>query len=221
MNRKAASRVPHRRSAAGHVPGLVSHNARLMGRHRQAAAAMVGICALALVGACSGSPSSAGSGGSPTGGRSGNSSNAGGSANAPLVAFSRCVRSHGVANFPDPQAGASNAKFPSAQQLRVSSSRLSAAETACQRLLPVGVDDQFPQSEVPLLLRSMLPFSSCMRSHGVPNFPDPAVDSEGRPIFPLSTHGISLNYSHSQQFNTAVGKCQNLAPRQLGGIPFG
>jgi Fe-S cluster biogenesis protein NfuA len=221
MNRKAASRVAHRRSAAGHVPGLVSHGGHLMSQHRRAAAAMVGICALALVGACSGSPSSAGSGGSQIKGESASSSNAGGSANAPLVAFSRCVRSHGVANFPDPQAGASNAKFPSAQQLRVSSSQLSAAESACQHLLPVGVDDQFPQSEVPLLLRGMLPFSSCMRSHGVPNFPDPAVDSEGRPIFPLSTHGISLNYSHSQQFNTAVGKCQNLAPRQLGGIPFG
>jgi hypothetical protein len=220
MNRKAASRVPHRRTAAGHVPGLLSHSAHLMGR-RRAAAAVVGICALALVGACSGNLSSAGSGGSPTGGGSANSSNAAGPANAPLVAFSRCVRLHGVANFPDPQAGASSAKFPSAQQLRVSSSQLSSAETACQRLLPVGVDDQFPPSEVPLLLRSMLPFSSCMRSHGVPNFPDPAIDSEGRPIFPLSTHGISLSYSHSQKFNTAIGKCQNLAPRQLGGIPFG
>ena len=221
MNRKAASRVPHRRSAAGHVPGLVSHSGHLMSQRRRAAAAMIGICALALVAACSGSPSSAGSGGSLAKGESASSSNAGGSANAPLVAFSRCVRSHGVANFPDPQAGASNAKFPSAQQLRVSSSQLSTAETACQRLLPVGVDDQFPQAEVPLLLRGMLPFSSCMRSHGVPNFPDPAVDSEERPIFPLSTHGISLNYSHSQQFNTAMGKCQNLAPRQLGGLTFG
>jgi hypothetical protein len=182
---------------------------------------MAGICALALLGACSGSPSSPGADGSPTRERSANSLNAGGSANAPLVAFSRCVRSHGVANFPDPQAGASNAKFPSAQQLRVSSSQLSTAETACQRLLPAGVDDQFPQSEVPLLLHSMLPFSSCMRSHGIPNFPDPAVDSEGRPVFPLSTHGISLNYSHSQQFSTAIGKCQRLAPRQLGGIPLG
>src|ERR1700735_1872015 len=183
--------------------------------------AMAGIFALVLVGACSGSPSRAGAGGSPTRGGPASSPGAGGSANAPLVAFSRSVRSHRVANFPDPQAGASNAKFPSAQQLRVSSSQLSAAETACQRLLPVGVDDQFPQAEVPLLLRGMLPFSSCMRSHGVPNFPDPAVDSEGRPIFPLSTHGISLAYSHSQQFSAAVAKCQNLAPRQLGGIPFG
>jgi hypothetical protein len=221
MNRKAASRVAPRRSATDHVPGLLSHSGCLVGWHRRAAAAMVGICALALVGACSGSPSSAGSGASPAGGGSASSSNAGGPANAPLVAFSRCVRSHGVPNFPDPQAGASNAKYPSAQQLRVSSSQLSTAENVCQRLLPVGVNDQFPPSEVPLLLRDMLPFSSCMRSHGVPNFPDPAVDSEGRPIFSLSTHGISLDYSHSQQFNTAMGKCQNLAPRQLGGIPFG
>jgi hypothetical protein len=223
MNRKAASRVAHRGSAADHVPGLPSHRAGLVGWHLRAAAAMVGICALALLGACSGSPSSAGSGASPTGGGSANSptSHAGGPANAPLVAFSRCVRSHGVPNFPDPEAGASNAKFPGARQLRVSSSQLSTAENACQRLLPAGLDDQFPPSEVPLLLHGMLPFSTCMRSHGVPDFPDPAVDSEGRPIFPLSTHGISLSYSHSQQFSAAVGKCQNLAPRQLGGIPFG
>jgi hypothetical protein len=190
-------------------------------RQRSATAAVAGICALALVGACSGNPSRTGAGGPPTRGGLASSSDAGGSANAPLVAFSRCVRSHGVANFPDPQAGARNAKFPSAQQLRVSSSQLSTAETACQRLLPVGVDDQFPPAEVPLLLRGMLPFSSCMRSHGVPNFPDPAVDSEGRPVFPLSAYGISLKYSHSQPFDTAVGKCQNLAPGQLGGIPFG
>jgi hypothetical protein len=221
MNRKAASRVAQRGSATDHFPGLLSRSARLVGWRRRAAAAMAGMCALALAGACSGSPASAGSGASPTGRGSANSSNGGGTANAPLVAFSRCVRSHGVPNFPDPRAGDSNAKFPSAQQLRASSSQLSTAESACQRLLPAGVDDQFPPSEVPLLLRAMLPFSSCMRSRGVPSFPDPAVDSEGRPVFPLSTHGISLNYSHSQQFNTAIGKCQKLAPRQLGGIPFG
>ncbi len=227
MHRITACRDAHRRPAAGRArrcceDAMISRSASLvMRRCRRSAAVMASICALALLAACSGSPSSVGSGGSTTGGASANSSNAGASANAPLVAFSRCVRSHGVSDFPDPQAGASNAKFPSAQQLRVSSSELSTAENACQHLLPVGVDDQFPQSEVPLLLRGMLPFARCMRSHGIPNFPDPAVDSEGRPIFPLSTHGISLNDSHSQQFNIAIGKCQNLAPRQLGGIPLG
>jgi hypothetical protein len=139
----------------------------------------------------------------------------------PLLAFSHCMRSHGVPNFPDPQPGASNAKFPGAQQLGVGSSQLRAAENACWHVLPPGTDDQFPPAEVPLLLRGMLPFARCMRSHGVPNFPDPAVDSEGRPIFPLSTHGISLNYSHSRQFTTKMDDCQHMLPHQLGGIPFG
>ena len=186
------------------------------------AAAIIATAALAVLAtACGSSPTSTASGSASTAGGSAKSSNAGGSADARLVAFSHCVRSHGVPNFPDPQAGASNAKFPSAPQLRVSSSQLSAAEDACQHLLPVGIDDQFPPAEVPLLLRGMLPFAHCMRSQGVPNFPDPALDSEGRPIFPLSAHGISLNYSHSQRFNTVMGKCQYLVPRQLGGIPFG
>ena len=51
------------------------------------------------------------------------------------VAFSDCIRSHGVPNFPDP---ASNGELPKAspQQLGVSSSRFQAAQRACQHLLP-------------------------------------------------------------------------------------
>jgi len=184
--------------------------------------AMIAMAALALLAAaCSGSAPAASSAGSSNAVRPANASTATGSTTSRLVAFSHCVRSHGVPDFPDPQAGASNAKFPSAQQLRVGSSELHAAETACQHLLPVGTDDQFPPAEVPILVRAMLPFAGCMRSHGVPNFPDPAVDSEGRPVFPLSTAGISLNYSHSQHFTAVVDECQHLVPRQLGGIPFG
>jgi hypothetical protein len=184
-------------------------------RAARAAAAIIAAAALALLAAaCGGSPSSARSSGSPA---------AGGSANSQLAAFSRCVRSRGVPNFPDPQPGASNAKFPGARQLGVSRTQLQAAQSACRRLLPAGTDDQFPAAEVPLLLRGMLPFARCMRSHGVPNFPDPATDSQGRPYFPLSTHGISLGYSHSPQFTTRVSDCQQLypPPQQLGGIPFG
>lgn len=185
------------------------------------AAAIIATAVLALlVAACSGSPSSTSPGGTP---HTGGSPNAGGSANSQLVAFAGCMRSRGVPNFPDPQPGASNTKFPSAQQLGVSSSRIQAAVDACQHLLPPGTDDQFPPAEVALLLRGMLPFARCMRSHGVPDFPDPATDSQGQPYFPLSTHGISLNYSHSRQFTTNLNECQHLhpPPHQLGGIPFG
>jgi hypothetical protein len=147
---------------------------------------------------------------------SGGQSKSGGSPSSQLLAFSRCMRSSGVPSFPDPQAGASNAKFPGAQQLGVGSSQLSAAEAACQHLLPAGSGDQFPAAEVQLLLPGMRNFSRCMRSHGVPNWPDPTVDSEGRPGFNLVPTDIDTG---SSQATTATNKCQHLLPQTLGGIP--
>ena len=63
--------------------------------------AVIATAALAvLAAACNGSPSSTSSGGTP---------NARGSTNSPsLVAYSRCMRSHGVPNFPDPTNGGSS-----------------------------------------------------------------------------------------------------------------
>jgi hypothetical protein len=149
----------------------------------------------------------------------GGSSNAGASVNSPLLAFSRCMRSHGLANYPDPSAGAHNAKSRSAQQLGVSTSRLQAAQRACQHLLPAGVDDQFPPAEVQLLLPGMRSFSQCMRSHGVPNWPDPSTSSAGQPGFNLV--GIRGLNSDSPQATTAIHECQHLLPSALGGIPVG
>jgi len=134
------------------------------------------------------------------------------------------MRSYGVPNFPDPQPGANNAKFPSAQQLGVSSSQYQADENACQHLLPAGANDQFPPAEVPLLLSGMREFSQCMRSHGVPNWPDPTTDSEGRPVFDLGSHGITHSESRSSQITTKEQECSHLLPRALGGgegIPIG
>jgi hypothetical protein len=131
------------------------------------------------------------------------------------------MRSRGVPDFPDPQPGASNAKFPSAQQLGVSSSVYQAADDACQHLLPAGIDDQFPPAEVQQLLIGMRQFSQCMRSHGVPNWPDPSVDSEGRPVFDLSDHGFSRAEAHSPQLGAKEAECQNLMPSALGGLPEG
>jgi hypothetical protein len=175
------------------------------------AAAIIAIVGLALLAAaCGGSQSSTGSGGS---------SNAGGSRDSQLLAFARCMRSHRVPNFPDPSSG--NVKVSGAQQLGVSSSQLQAAENACQHLLPPGADDQFPPAEMQLLLPGMRRFSQCMRSHGVPNFPDPTTDSQGRPVFSVSSAGISLEESHSPQFNTAMQECEHAMPPQVGGVPLG
>jgi hypothetical protein len=70
-------------------------------------------------------------------------------------------------------------------------------------------------------LSGMVKFSACMRSHGVPNWPDPTTDSDGRPLFPLSSHGITRIQSRSQQMMTKEGECQHLIPAALGGIPIG
>jgi hypothetical protein len=126
------------------------------------------------------------------------------------------MRSHGVPNFPDP-TGSGEIPKVSLQQLGVSSSQYQTAETACQDLLPAGTNDQFPSGEVQQLIPGMLKFSKCMRSHGVPNWPDPTVDSQGHPGFNLI--GLSGADPDSSQGQRAVNECQHLLPSALGGIP--
>jgi hypothetical protein len=130
------------------------------------------------------------------------------------------MRSHGLASFPDPTPS-SNGKFPSAQELGVSQSQYQTAETACQNLLPVGTNDQFPAAEVQQLLIGMRAFSQCMRSNGVPNWPDPSVNSAGQPLFSVSSAGITRAQTHSAQVESQMTLCQHLLPSALGGTPLG
>jgi hypothetical protein len=136
------------------------------------------------------------------------------------LAYSRCMRSHGVPMFPDPTSSGVIPKV-SLRQLAVSSAQLQSAERACQRLLPPGTDDMFSPGEVQQLLIGMRRFSQCMRTHGVPNWPDPTTDSEGRPIFPLPAAGISRQQARSVRDTRAADECQHLLPPALPGVPIG
>jgi hypothetical protein len=148
--------------------------------------------------ACSGSPSSTGSG----------SSNAGESAHTQMVAFSHCVRSRGVPDFPDPLPGQVIEKFPSWHQLQVSSSQLQAAENACQHLLPNGGSGP-NQAEMQQELGGLRRFSECLRAHGMPSWPDPTAGSEG-PFFNLfNYHGVGFG---SPQGQAARRQCQHQLP---------
>jgi hypothetical protein len=181
-------------------------------------AAVVAVtAALALLtAACSGGGPSAT--GSPHTGRSANSSSA--------VAFSRCMRSHGMPGYPDPSGSGALPKT-SPQRLGVSSAQFNAAQRTCQHLLPstASVQQQTQQCMLtgdcpPALVRQILTaelnFARCMRSHGVPNWPDPSIDSEGRPDFNVSARGI--NPHHSPQINSKIGECQRLTPSP---VPLG
>ena len=131
------------------------------------------------------------------------------------LAFARCMRSHGVRNWPDPSSSGVFAKR-TPQQLGVSDSQYQAAQNACQNLLPAGANDQFPPAEVQQLLVGMRSFSQCMRSHGVTNWPDPSTDSQGQPQFDITSAGITSSDRRSPQVQTAMSTCQHLLPSALG-----
>lgn len=119
--------------------------------------------AFLLTAACGRSPSST---------RPGGSADARGSANSSSpVAYSRCVRSHGIPDFPDPDSGGQIPK-ETGQLLGVSDTVLRMATQACASLNPSDVSPALQRQE----LTDALKFAHCMRSHGVPRFPDPATD---------------------------------------------
>ena len=178
------------------------------------AAAIIATAALALLAAAcsSGSPSSAGSGGSPNAGETANSR----STNSQALAFGHCMRSQGVPNYPDPNSSRSTGCPKSAaQQLGVSSSQFQAAQRACQHLLPNG--GQAPQSASQQLLSDGLKFARCMRSHGVPNWPDPtrstpAAVALGAPPYMFQMDGLQGldGRSFPPQVRTAMHECLHL-----------
>ena len=176
---------------------------------RSAAAVLAAAALLLLAAACSGSPSSAGPGGAQNAGRSTNSQKA--------VAFSRCMRAHGATNYPDPS---SNGVLPktSAQRLKVSSAQFNRAERGCQHLLPTTggsltasslqqcyLAGVCPQTLVQHAVTAGRAFSRCMRAHGAPNWPDPTIDSQGRPVF-----NIIVPRPPPRQVSTAMSECERL-----------
>jgi hypothetical protein len=150
-----------------------------------------------LMAACGGGPSSSPSTSTGTGG-------ALPAFVADELAFSRCVRAHGVPNYPDPLANGQLPPNTNKQQL-VSNPRLASASRACGHLIPQSVVTAQNQAD----LREYVRFAQCMRSHGVPNFPDPSTDSDGVPIFHLSSSGIDRQ-SPSPQVRAAALSCMSL-----------
>jgi hypothetical protein len=172
-----------------------------------------------LAAACSsGSPSSAGSAGSPA---------AAGSASTPsAVAYSHCMRSRGVPNYPDPGSNGVPPKAD-AQQLGVSSSQLQTAQRDCQTLYPATggsfqqqaqqcyMAGDCPPAIVQQVLTQLRKLARCMRSHGVPNWPDPVADSQGQVSFDVSAQGIPR---HSSQIDSQVQECGHVMNLD---VPFG
>ncbi len=101
---------------------------------------------------------------------------------AQSIAFAKCMRSHGVPNFPDPTGNGGGGlaiqasdTSGSRQSLKVNGVSVNApafqsAMRACQSYFPHRKPSA---SQIAELKKNGVRFAACMRSHGVPNFPDP------------------------------------------------
>jgi hypothetical protein len=148
------------------------------GRSLQLASAGAGVAAVLLASACSSSGSSSTSSGLLAGSA------------ASGVAWSQCVRAHGVPNFPDPD-GSGQVPKETAQQLGVSDSVLGTATNACANLNPNNPAS--PQTAAQVVTNG-LQVARCMRAHGLPDFPDPTTGSSGAHfVISVSADGFNPN----------------------------
>lgn len=118
------------------------------------------------------------------------------------------MRSHGVTNFPDPIAGKSgNAASFAVGSVDINSPTYRSAQQACHKYLTSPganlTPAQYAQREAQLLK-----YAQCMRSHGLPNFPDPTTGPSGAPTIALTpSSGINPD---SPTYQAAESACQSL-----------
>jgi hypothetical protein len=101
---------------------------------------------------------------------------------AAALTLAQCMRSHGVANFPDPGSGGgfSVSGSPGSATLTIDGTAFSGPvfESAVKACKLFG-----GRTSPPPLTASqkqhLLDFAQCMRTHGVPGFPDPTFPSSG------------------------------------------
>lgn len=112
-------------------------------------------------------------------GACGSSNHASKSARADVfLAFSECMRSHGVPNFPDPSAGG-GIQLSANSGINPFSPGFKAAQASCRKLLPGGGPPSGPPSAQ--AKAQALKISECMRGHGVSGFPDPTFSPPSSP----------------------------------------
>src|SRR5215467_1472163 len=163
---------------------------------------------LLLTAACGGGASS-----SSTSSTSGTSSSGTGGVSAAYapdkLGLARCLRAHGVPNYPDPNA--SGQEPPGAKEL-IRTPQGQAAVGACSSWGNRISNDVAAQNQA--AMGEYVRFAECMRAHGLPDFPDP-VHAEGRVEFVLSASQDGFD-PHSPQVLAKAHQCASVLPPGSG-----
>lgn len=118
--------------------------------------------------------------------------------------FSSCMRKHGVTNFPDPNSDGV-ITIHSGMGIDPGSPSFRSARTTCAKLLPNG--GQPTPAQIAERQRQMLAFSTCMRAHGLKDFPDPSNGGLRIQVHP----GSDLD-PNNPTFKRAQQACQKYIP---------
>jgi hypothetical protein len=129
------------------------------------------------------------------------------------------MRSHGVADFPDPtahgqiqiQSGGPGSSNQTSSGLDPNNPTFQAAQTACQHLMPTPSAAEQHQA-----LSNALKQSRCMRAHGIKDFPDPQTSGGGISIKIQGGAGSDLN-PNNPLFQRAQAACMPNAPKPPAG----
>jgi hypothetical protein len=162
-------------------------------------------------GGSGGAPSGgAPSGGGGSGGGQSQFSIAGGSGSQ-MLAYAQCMRSHGVANFPDPNGQG----VISGSGINPGSASFQAANKDCRHFMPNG--GQPSPAQQAQAMAQALKFSECMRAHGISDFPDPQSGPGGGIAIRIRAgQGSDLN-PQNPQFQAAQTACQSIMGGPKGG----
>jgi predicted small secreted protein len=157
---------------------------------RRRAGVLAALVVTALLTAACGTSTPTGAGGSSSTGAS--------TLHQEELAVAQCMRSHGVPDFPDPAANGDRPQL-SPDSLGVSSSVYQSALNTCRHLAPDATPSAAPGQQ---MLSQLLQFARCMRSHDVPDFPDP------------DSGGLKVPHSMTQlpQYQRAYQACNSLLP---------
>jgi hypothetical protein len=128
------------------------------------------------------------------------------SAREKAVRFAECIRAHGVADFPDP-----NAKNEFEYGVSVTPAVWKRATTACKDLQPPGT---LSSKRTPKQQSASLRFAQCVRDHGVKDFPDPV---NGEPLIDTYKIPSSNEPGGMTILDAATRKCGKVLGEAAGG----
>ena len=160
----------------------------------------------ALAAACGGASSTTGHSAAPSGITASLANRA--------LAYSDCMRTHGEPNMPDPTFAGRHAtlEITASSGIDPSSPQFIAATNACRHLVSKG--GASPQPTItPADQADYLKGVACMRSHGVPRFPEPVFQNH---TVTFNAAGLRID-THSSQYTRAVRICEKLIP---AGLPY-